>query len=191
MYFCITLFLYQKLLYNMHSRKNVIAHAHTYRTSTLPTRSKGRSSTRNSTSYSPETIRKNYGNSLDRHSGHRVGHSSISSETLNSAAPHFGFFPKPETRPGAITPAYVTPRVYRSARNLTRDHQHSGQNSEREDKKRNSSISKPFFKSESHINSSTLPRMQIARNQSHDSKDLLRDIKNRCKFATLTFTLFF
>ena len=153
----------------MHFRKNVIAH--TYRTSTLPPRSKGHSSIRNSISYSPETTRKSYGNSLDRHSGPPVGHSSISSETLNSKfappAAHFGFFPKPETRPGAITPTYVTPRVYRSARNLTRD-----KHSEREDKKKTSSMSKSFFRSESHINSSTLPSMQRTRNQgTEDDKD--------------------
>eukprot|EP00092_Neocalanus_flemingeri_P008011 GFUD01008643.1.p1 GENE.GFUD01008643.1~~GFUD01008643.1.p1 ORF type:complete len:611 (+),score=177.19 GFUD01008643.1:49-1881(+) len=156
--------------------------SHTYRTSTLPRRSKTPFSTSKSNiSQSPQTTRKLFGKSLTRHSRPPVGNSSISLETLNTGfpppAPHFGFFPKPETRPGAITPAYVTPRVYRSDRNLTSD-RHSENNYEREDKNRSSSMSKSSFKSEPHTKSNTLPR-QIKINQTPCSKEVPHDIKNR------------
>jgi len=100
-------------------KENDSARKQVFQTSTLPRRITQRG--KSSCSVQP-TAKVSVNPSL-RNSAHQVGHSSVSLEALNPKyvppTTHFGFFPKTETRPGAITPVYGQPRVYRSARNLT------------------------------------------------------------------------
>ena len=123
---------------------------------------------------SPQTSRNSAEHFPPKHYGPPVGHSSVSLETLNSKnstlTPHFGFFPKPETRPGSITPAYVKPQYYRSARNLTRGGT-SEQN--KETTQRSNNYSEP------HLNYCTLPRK--TRNKSGIGSGQFKSIGDICK----------
>ena len=95
-----------------------------------------------------------------RNSGPLIGHSSTSLEALNprygATTTHFGFLPKPETRPGAIKPTYVTPRMYRSARNMT-----TKNTSEQNIPKTQRAIDV----AEHNVNSQTLPRGWKSKNR--------------------------
>ena len=110
-------------------------------------------------------------------SGYPVGHSTPNLETLSQKhvgpTTHFGFFPKAETRPGAITPAYVTPRVFRSARNVNREER---SDKSKEGPKRN------IHDQEVKVNYSTLPRGWKAKNKSSGDSENCQKRNSRCKY---------
>ena len=133
-------------------------------------------SSNNNISYSPHTTRKTPGN-LIKHSGPPVGHSSHNLDALDPScsqpAPNFGFFKKPETHPGVIRPAYASPHIYRSARNLSEK--------QKEQNNKNARNSKPSYKSETHLSTSTLPRMRRDLNQNSPSREVFHNARHSCK----------